>query len=61
MQYYDDSRDYRLSLGQWGSLSGAAMPAAGRRGTFVPLILSATLIRAMTHHSKFGIPEEVLP
>lgn len=52
MQCYDDSRDYRLALGPWGSRPGA-IASGGRVGTFIPLILSAALLNTMPRHTMF--------
>ena len=63
MQCYDDSRDYRLALGSWGTRSGAVAPG-GRVGTFIPLILSAALLNTMPRHTMFEsnyAPKEARP
>jgi hypothetical protein len=64
MHCYDDSRDYRLALGPWGSRPGAVTPGGGRIGTFIPLILSAALLHTMPRHTMFEstyAPTEELP
>ncbi|MFN2239415.1 MAG: hypothetical protein ABR524_08480 [Thermoanaerobaculia bacterium] len=63
MQCYDDSRDYRLALGSWGTRPGAVAPE-GRVGTFIPLILSAALLNTMPRHTMFEsnyAPKEARP
>jgi hypothetical protein len=63
MQCYDDSRDYRLALGPWGTRPGATITGA-RVGTFIPLILSAALLNTMPRHTMFAshyVPTEGRP